>query len=185
MPPNRAMPGGGGRPLRFLIHIGAILFVLGGATTGYADADQAMGGKTVFGWSESVRLYPGDLRLNAKLDSGAETSSLHAEPIERFTRHGEQWVRFRIVLSDGAVSETLERPLVRMVRIRQIGREALVRPVIELGVCIGRVYRGDVQFSLEDRSGFDYPALLGRRFLADIALIDPARKFMAEPDCGY
>lgn len=149
------------------------------------SAAEFQGDRRVLGWAEPVRLYPGEFSLRAKLDTGAETSSLHARNIERYTEQGMEWVRFEIFVDGEDTSIKMERPLVRIVRIRQIGRDALVRPVVELGVCIDDYYRGDVQFGLEDRSGFDYPVLLGRRFLADAGLVDPGRNFLSEPNCAY
>ena len=40
----------------------------------------------VAGWLERVRLFPGDVLVDAKLDSGSRNSSLHALNIERFER---------------------------------------------------------------------------------------------------
>ena len=48
----------------------------------------------IAGWLEYVVLEPWDIKLRAKLDTGAKTSSLHALNIERFIRDGQSWVRF-------------------------------------------------------------------------------------------
>ena len=50
--------------------------------------------RVIMGWLESIFIRPWNLRLTAKLDTGAKTSSLHADKIEHFSKNGEDWVRF-------------------------------------------------------------------------------------------
>ena len=53
------------------------------------------GEKPVVGWIEKVRIYPGNFLVHAKLDSGAEYSSLDAGNLHGvFDRNGKNWVRF-------------------------------------------------------------------------------------------
>ena len=51
-----------------------------------------------------------------------------------------------------------------------------------LGVCLGSVQR-TVEVNVVDRSGFDYPVLIGRSFLAGIFVVDPGERFLLTPDC--
>ena len=55
----------------------------------------------VFGLVEQVRLYPGEIDVRAKLDTGADNSSLHAVGISRFKRKGEKWVHFQTLDENG------------------------------------------------------------------------------------
>jgi hypothetical protein len=57
--------------------------------------------KQVVGWLEEVKIYPGNLILKAKLDTGAKNCSLNAQNIVEFERDGEKWVRFEIVRHSG------------------------------------------------------------------------------------
>jgi hypothetical protein len=137
--------------------------------------------RVIMGWIERAVLIPWGVEIKAKLDSGAKTSSLHAEGIERFEKDGEEWVRFVIaVKAEGKKMERLhvERPLVRNVRIKQHHSSSKRRPVVNLKFCLnGESY--ETQFSLVDRSRLNYPVLFGRRFLKDVALIDPSKTFLA------
>lgn len=141
--------------------------------------------KRIVGWVERVNLLPADVPVYAKLDTGARTSSIHAEDIERFDRDGDEWVRFTLVLEDpeDVVHHLpLERPLHRDVRIKDHDDPSDHRPVVELDFCLdGRVERA--QFSLTDRSTFIYPVLLGRRFLAGAFVVDSSETFTAEKGC--
>ena len=140
----------------------------------------ATAGRTVMGWVEWITLCATGFAMEAKLDSGALTSSLHATDIERFERDGDEWVRFTVHNHEDSAALTLERPVARNVRIKRHGAESQRRAVVELPFCVGGT-RYETEFSLVDRSNFIYPVLLGRRFLADVALIDAAEKHLVEP----
>ena len=148
-----------------------------------ARADTA---KVIAGWLEKVYLSaaPGH-EVTAKLDSGATTSSINARGIESFDRQGQPWVRFELVLrdeDDRVETLALERPVTRYVRIKEHDGNHDRRAVVELEFCfVGRWHKA--QFSLVDRSEFNYPILLGRRFLAGTAVIDPGETFLTDPRC--
>ena len=148
--------------------------------------------RQVLGWVEWVVLEPSNVRFKAKLDSGAETSSLHATDVEPFERNGEQWVRFHVVLTDhkeelddDAVTELqMERPVTRDVLIKRHDQESERRYVVTLPFCIaGR--QQEAEFTLADRGKWTYPVLLGRRFLEDEVLIDSSDSFLAAAECDW
>ena len=137
----------------------------------------------IFGWAEPVVLEEAGFRLEAKLDTGADTSSLDAIDIRRFRRKGKSWVRFTVEDHDEGETVRLERPLLRRVRIKRHDGDSQRRSVVSLTVCLGD-HRRKVEFSLIDRSQFDYPILLGRSALAGIAVVDPQVINLSEPDCA-
>ncbi|MES0873038.1 ATP-dependent zinc protease family protein [Sinimarinibacterium thermocellulolyticum] len=138
--------------------------------------------KEIFGWIEWVAVGDKGIRLKAKLDTGATTSSITAENIEYFTRDGAKWVRFAIRDEHLDGIEIVEAPLARHVRIRRHGGQSQRRPVVKLGLCVGDIYR-ERQFSLIDRSGFNYPVLVGRNYLRDHILVDSDIIYTREPAC--
>ncbi|MDQ7730160.1 RimK/LysX family protein [Halomonas sp. SpR8] len=146
------------------------------------EIDETLTTKTLLGRSEWVGLPSLGTYLKARIDSGANTSSLSASDITRFERDGEDWVRFKLALNDDDVvvesqrDEWIEAPIVRRVRILQASGEDS-RPVISLLMTLGPI-RENVEFTLNDRSHLDYPVLLGRRFLMDIAVIDVADTYL-------
>ena len=137
--------------------------------------------KETVGWVEKVRIYPGDLVLKAKIDSGAETSSLNCGCTNLIERDGEKWVSFTITNYKGDTVR-LERKLERITRIKRHFGEAQERFVIKLGVCLGSVYK-ETDVNLIDRTGLNYQMLIGRSFLEDSHLIDPSVTFTLQPDC--
>jgi len=146
------------------------------------ESDAASKDRQVFGWIEKVRIDPGKLVLQAKLDTGADNSSLCALILKEFDRGGIEWVRFEVTSYEGRKA-TLERPVIRRAKIKRflgIGQE---RPVVRLGVCIGNIYR-EVDVNLVDRRRFKYEMLIGRSFMAGQIHVDPSSKFTQEPNCG-
>lgn len=159
----------------------AVLLSIGGTVVD-AQATEKM----ELGWLERIRLQPWDIVLKAKLDTGAKTAAIHATDIERFEKDGKTWVRFKLWLNHrDASSETItvEKPLARDVTIKLRGTDKNdARPSVKLEFCMGHK-RYQALFTLINRKKFNYPVLLGRRFLADLAVIDPATKYNAGPTC--
>ncbi|RBP27145.1 hypothetical protein DET50_11575 [Marinobacter pelagius] len=149
------------------------------------------------GFVEWVVLKDTGLRLKARLDTGAKTSSLHAVNVEEFTRNDEEWVSFEIPLGDHDdqpegdlyehedVTIVLERPVRRTVLIKRKGAPSQRRHVVDLEFCIAGTMH-TTQFSLTDRGKFSYPVLLGRRFMRDDnILVDSSDSFLAPRECEY
>jgi hypothetical protein len=139
----------------------------------------------VYGWVERVDLgVDGQrVRVKAKLDSGARSSSLHATDITPFERGGRRLVRFSVPGGPDGAAITLERPVTRIVRIKRHSGPYDRRPVVTLPVCLGSAWH-EVEVSLTDRSRFIYPLLLGRRALAGHALVDPEHTHLRPADCA-
>jgi len=142
--------------------------------------------KMILGWLETTQLMTSGMRIKTKLDVGAKTSSMQATNIERFERDGKPWVRFDFTDEDvdTEVERTLrlEGPLVREVVIKRHGAPNVTRPVVTQEFCLyNQLYR--TEFSLTDRGKFNYSILLGRSFLARVALVDPSETFMSRPAC--
>ena len=134
--------------------------------------------KVTAGWVENIILATGQVKLRAKLDTGAKTSSIHAENIEQFDVDGEPWVRFSLpksFLKNAKQQHTIETPVVRTVLIKRHKLESMRRPVVNLAFCINAHYY-ETEFTLADRSNYIYPVLLGRSFLADNIVVDPSVK---------
>lgn len=157
-----------------------------------AETDQSH--RTVLGYVEAIVLEPVGLPLKARLDTGAQLSSLHSVETATFERDGKEWVRFHVPvgkhrLTKGADDDqqlqvlVLERPVKRTVLIKRKGAASQRRYVVELSFCLdGQEH--ETEFSLTDRSGFLYPALLGRKVLKGVALVDPAHDFLAKETCA-
>jgi hypothetical protein len=137
--------------------------------------------KQVAGWVEYVSLYPGNLKIKAKLDTGARNSSLNADTIDTFERNGETWLRFSLTNWKGRI-ETFEAEIIRIAKIKQHNSKAEKRPVIRLGICLGKIFK-EVEVNLVDRGKFNYQLLIGRSFLKGSFIVDPSLTFTIDSSC--
>lgn len=145
------------------------------------DIPELLSEKQTIGWLEVIRLFPGNLPLRAKMDSGAKYSSLNANRIEKFMRDGTQWVRFSVTNKKGATVH-FEEKVIRLSRIKEHTGVLQVRPVIRLWFCIGKSMH-PAEVNLVDRSVFNYQLLIGRNFLKSRYMIDPEKTFTVKSSC--
>lgn len=145
-------------------------------------ASTAMAGteKTI-GWIEHVRIQPENLVLKAKIDTGADNSSVHADNIEVYEKDGKKRVRFTIENKQGE-SARFDLPLVRIANIKRKGAEPLKRPVVHMSLCIGDTLK-NASVNLANRGNFKYRMLIGRSYLKDTFLVNSANQYTAEPAC--
>lgn len=139
--------------------------------------------KTVLGFIENV--YVGELALgmSAKLDTGADFSSVYAREIRTYkTRDREEWVRFQLVGDDGRTIN-YNKKIIRTAYIKTKTGGNVERPVVTLRVCVNGK-SAVTPVNLADRSDFDHPFLIGREFLAPRIIVDSSQTYMAEMPCG-
>ena len=145
--------------------------------TGRADR---LKGKVIVGEVEKFYLAGPGLVYTARIDSGAETSSLDARNITRFERDGSNWVRFDVPVPGTDELVTMEKEISRRVRIIQASAEdSERRVVVELQFAIGD-HKQVAEFTLADRSNLTYEVLIGRNVLRDVMLIDVGKEFATE-----
>ncbi|MEC7378118.1 MAG: RimK/LysX family protein [Pseudomonadota bacterium] len=150
------------------------------ATDGSKGRADRLKGKVVVGEVENFYLAGPGLIYKARIDSGAETSSIHAENITRFERDGSNWVRFDVVVPGTDRHVTLEKEISRRVRVIQASAdEAERRVVVELQFFIGD-HQQVAEFTLADRTNLTYEVLIGRNILRDVMLIDVGKEYATE-----
>jgi hypothetical protein len=137
--------------------------------------------KKVVGRIEFVKLERTDFKIKAKIDTGATLTSINAEILNEFTQSGEKWIRFRIDNNTGE-EIILERKVERYVNIKRKLSSSLNLPVINIGICLGNVYRV-IEADLVRRTEYLYPVLIGRNYLRGLFFVDPDVKFSTAPDC--
>ena len=92
--------------------------------------------KEVFGYVERLHIREASLVMLAKLDTGADTSSIQARQLHEFEKDGAAWVRFEIRNFQGEVRQ-IEAPVVRVAKIKRPSGPAQRRIIIKLGLCLG------------------------------------------------
>lgn len=157
-----------------------LIVLLLGMSSGLADDEEKEDGHKVrlFGYVEPIVLVEGNIQMEARLDTGAETTSLHATDIEYFEEDDDEWVRFSTEGDDGKNAE-YERELVRKVQI--VGEED-ERPVIMMEVCLGNLQK-TIEVNLNDREDLTYAALIGRNYMQPGILVNGGEANTSKPDC--
>ena len=135
----------------------------------------------VFGYLEEVLVYPGAFPMLAKLDTGADHSSVNARILRQETKKGQIWLTFEVTNQSGATA-TFEKRVRRVARVRRPSDTATSRPVVIMEICLGTIRR-EVQVNLVDRTNLSFNILIGRSFLAGHAIVDSATTYTSEPRC--
>ncbi len=136
----------------------------------------------VAGYLEKVWLGDNAIAFEAKLDTGANTSSINAARSETFQRNNKTWVRINLT-NRWNQSYQFEVPVKKTLRIRRAGARKTRRFVVDLKLCVGG--RSAVtEFSLADRTGQSYQILVGRRFLRGRLLVDSGKQFIVSKLCS-
>lgn len=130
--------------------------------------------KTIIGSVEKVRVLPGNVVLEARIDTGATTSSIGVDSYRIFREDGKKWVEIDL---DG---QLFKHKVVKFIHIKQHGNESKKRPVIKLRLIIGEVSE-TVNVTLADRSNFEYQLLIGRNMLYDHFVVDVSLKHATTP----
>jgi hypothetical protein len=134
----------------------------------------------VVGWQEWAGLPElGIDQVTVKLDSGAVSSSLHAEKISIFRRHHADWVRFEIGAGIAGMEEGIrcEAPLLGLRRIQSSSGHRSIRPVIETTMSLAGFY-WTIELTLANRPTMQFPLLVGRDAVAGRCLVDCGRTYL-------
>lgn len=146
-----------------------------------ADEDPR-GDVVTLGYIENIAVGKLGLEMKGKLDTGADTSSVHAHNVKVYKRgEKDNWVRFRLIGKNGR-SIRYDQNVIRFAQIKTKTGGVIRRPVIHLPMCVGGKW-GLAELNLADRGDFDYDILVGREFLANRVLIDSGKTFIADVEC--
>ena len=140
----------------------------------------SIGDKEIIGAIEWLYMDPPGRHFRARVDSGAETSSLSASDVVEFERDGKDWIRFNFEGDRASDEVHFELPIKRTVLVRQVSSvEPERRFVVDIDIRLGDQLQR-TEFTLTDRSRMTYPVLLGRAFLMDLYVVDVSRSYTHE-----
>ena len=131
--------------------------------------------KITIGEVEDVILLPWRLRLPARIDTGAATSSLDARDLKVKGNMAE----FKLPKKYGNLQVHL--PVIGWQQIRGADFKER-RPVVEITLCMGPKLI-HVQVTLNDRSMVRYPLIIGRNVLKDNFVVDCTASNCFPPSC--
>ncbi len=128
-------------------------------------------GTPIAGGVETLYVLPMKMPFHARMDTGAETSSIDVSNIKPFERDGEKWISFDIVNRKNGEQHHFEKPLKRKTKIRRTHKNEH-RYIVQMNIKMGAELI-NAEFSLNDRSKFDYQVLIGRNIINGRYIIDP------------
>ena len=115
--------------------------------------------------------------MEARVDTGAETTSVHAENIQLVEKDGKRYVQFTLLDPASGKPVALEERLRRKVLIKQSAGDPERRYVVRMWLTLGET-RSRVDVTLSDRDFLDYPLLIGRNFLIDTMIVDVSQQHL-------
>lgn len=121
--------------------------------------------------------------LEIEIDTGAETSSMHAFDIQEFEKNGDTYVTYKTnPWRNNLATKQLLAKVWDHRKVKGTCGKARMRPVIRTQMKIGGRLR-EVEFTLNDRRNMEYRFLLGRKAMEGI-IVDPSAEFLLRP-CDY
>lgn len=145
-------------------------------TTNTAQTGDIKDKRKILGGLEYIYLDPPGIILSARIDTGAQTSSLNALDMVEFERDGKPYVKFNIVDPNTGEKIELTRRIRGHTKIKKHMTESQRRPIVSLRVKLGELDE-HISFTLIDRSKFQQQALIGRNFLRDLAVVDVSKEY--------
>jgi len=170
----------GNRQKRFRIHpilqsVGLVFLLVLTIPVIFPSGKVNAGERITIGEVEDVILIPWRVKLPARIDTGAATSSLDARELKVKNNIAE----FKLPKKYGGL--LLRLPVVEWQNIRSADFKER-RPVVEITLCMGpKLIR--TQVTLNDRSLVRYPLIIGRNILKDNFIVDCMHSNCLPPSC--
>ncbi|MFT6106367.1 MAG: ribosomal protein S6--L-glutamate ligase [Rickettsiales bacterium] len=136
--------------------------------------------KITIGWQEIISLP--DLSIPAievKVDTGAKTSSLHAENIEFFHKNGHEYISFDVhpIQKHKEVTVKCQAPVIEKRNVKSSSGCQENRPMIKTKLKIGD-HIFEIDLNLTKRDYMKSRMLLGRDAMKNHIIIDPEHKYL-------
>ena len=138
-----------------------------------------MKARTIIGWRECIGLPDFGIEdIKAKVDTGARTSAIHAFRIKRFTKDGEDWVRFKIHPRQRRRKPEIECEA-KVVDVRAVTssngqreRRVFIKTRLKVGP-----YLFPAEISLANRDEMGFRMLIGRQALKKRFIVDSSSSY--------
>jgi hypothetical protein len=115
--------------------------------------------------------------LSCKIDTGADTSSIHCNKVKLVEKDGKEYLSFRLLDSKHPLYQKniITTEDFSEKTIKSSNGISETRYVIKTKVKLfGKIF--PISFTLADRSKMTYPILLGKKFLRNRFLVDVSQK---------
>lgn len=138
-----------------------------------------MSQKKIIGKKEVIDILDLELfALDAKIDTGADSNSLHCDDI--FVDE-DNFVHFKLLdkIHPAYHGKKIKIPLYKLKKVKSSNGTVQLRPSIKVFVqFFGKKYKTII--SLTNRSDMKYPMLIGRKFLTNRYLVDVSKEYLTK-----
>ncbi len=135
--------------------------------------------KKIIGTVELISILDLELYdLDAKIDTGADSSALHCDHIHIDENN---FVHFHLLdeVHESYHGKKIVMPLYKLKRVKSSNGEIQERASIRVSVeFFSKKYKTVI--SLTNRSDMKYPMLIGRKFLANKFLVDVSKEYLSK-----
>ncbi len=138
-----------------------------------------MSQKKIIGKREIVSILDLELfDLDAKIDTGADSNSLHCDDIYI---DDENFVHFTLLdkVHPAYHTKKIKMPLYKIKKVKSSNGTIQIRASIKVDILFFNK-RYTTVISLTNRSDMKYPMLIGRKFLANRFLVDVSQEYLTK-----
>ena len=144
---------------------------------------ESPGNNIIIGRVERVNFPEWELfDIDAKIDTGAYTSSLHCHHIHVFKKNNKRYVRFNLLDPSHEIynEKLFELPVYKSKKIKSSNGLSEKRIIVKTTIQIANKNL-QAELSLTDRSKMRYPVLIGRKLIRKgHFLVDVARTYISQ-----
>ncbi|MCV3264154.1 RimK/LysX family protein [Vibrio harveyi] len=143
-----------------------------------------MNQKMIIGNAEAICLPElGITHLEARIDTGAQTSSLHVDNLECTEQDGQSYVEFDLHPDVYHLEQVVrcKAPLKANRKVKSSNGTFEHRCVITTMLRMGADQEWYIDITLTNREKMTYMMLLGRQGMADKVLVDPSQSHLLAP----
>lgn len=136
--------------------------------------------KLIIGWQEVISLPDINIpAIRVKVDTGAKTSSLHAENIQYFKKEDKDYVSFEVhpIQKNRKIIVKCQALLTDRRNVKSSNGIKENRPLIKTKIKIGNNLL-EIDLNLTKRDSMGFRMLLGRDAMKNRIIIDPQYKYL-------
>jgi len=138
--------------------------------------------KIVVGSKETIDLPElGLFGITTRIDTGAQTSALHADHFTADKETGMVEFEFHPDLHDVRKTIKSKAKLLQIKRVKSSNGEKERRYIIQTKAVMGEL-EWTIKLSLTDRSSMNHLMLLGRQAMKGVMIVDPEHGFLASKE---
>ncbi|MCB0377532.1 MAG: ATP-dependent zinc protease [Bdellovibrionales bacterium] len=138
--------------------------------------------KPTIGWREWVSLPSvGIKKIKAKVDTGAQTSAMHAYDVEFYRKAGHEFVKFKVHPEQRSTkkSSACRARVVDYRKVKSSNGQSELRPVIISDIEL-MDQKWPIEITLTNRDEMGFRMLLGREAFKKRFLVDAGNSFFGE-----